>query len=200
MTAPDQAANRPPAAFLATFLFSLCVSGSLVSARLVHGPSVVSWLWSLAVTLGAAALVARSRGFGRDPLGLSSRAQRVPSFLGAQLLAGAAAIALIHWAALHLAAGTGLAETPAQLVNDGVLIAALLGLVWCFTARSPIARAVLPVASFALVAAYAATRAAWHVDPFPGFPVQSYVVGQVLATAAALFGCYVVQPGQGYGR
>jgi hypothetical protein len=197
MIAFEREFSAPRAAFIAAFLFSACVCVSLVCERLAHGPSAVGLLWSLAVTLGAAALVILGNGFGTEPAGFATSLRRLPAVLCAHLLGIASAIALVHLAMLYFAAQASLAESPAQLVNDGVLIVALLCLVWSYAARSRVARAALPILSFALVGGYALSKAAWHVDPFPGFEVQSYVVGQVLATAAALLGYYLLRPEQG---
>lgn len=96
------------------------------------------------------------------------------------------AIAVVHLAISALARGGRLAERPAQVVNDVVLVLTTLGLIWSFVSRLQIARCALPLASFGALGGYAASMGSWHVDPFPGLPVQHFVVQQVLSTSAAL--------------
>jgi hypothetical protein len=178
--------RRLGAAFLAAFAFSALVCGSVIAQRMARGDSPVGWLFGVGITVAAAFLV----HFTRRALDASS----LRSVLAANVLGLAAAMALVHLGALTAFAGDGLIERPAQLANDGVLDVALLGLAWSYVARSPRARALLPVPSFLLVGGYLLTRGAWHVDPFHGFGVQSYVVTQVLATAGGLLAYYLLHP------
>jgi hypothetical protein len=170
------------AVFVVAFLFAAAVSTSVVSERLAHGHSSTGWLCGLAVTFAAGFLVFYSLRSGKLPAVL----------VGIHLLGIACAMAFVHLAARFLLEDSGLVEQPIQLVNDGVLTLALLCLVWSYIARAPLARALLPLPSFALVLGYAATMADWHVDRFSGFGVQSYVIAQVFATAAGLFLYYIL--------
>jgi hypothetical protein len=173
-------------AFAAACFFSACVSASVICERLAHGQSSLGWICCLAVTIGAVALIYCSR----PALGAAG----VAPILGAHLSGIVLATAAVHLAARAWLGPERFVERPAQFVNDGVLNLALLGLVWSYLARSPLVRAVLPVPAFLLVCGYALTKTEWHLDPFSGFGVQSYVVGQVFATAVGLFACYLLQP------
>ena len=182
MTVLDAGASR--GSFLAAFLFALLTSGSLVCERLARGHSSCSWLCSLAVTAGALLLLASANA----PAIQSSRSvvRRSEAVFCAQSLGIAAAIAFVHLALVALSDGERLVEQPAQLINDLVLAAATLGFAWSIATPARRLRTLSPLLSFGLLAAYTCTKRSWHLDPFPGFAVQHYVVGQVLSTSAGL--------------
>jgi hypothetical protein len=173
-------------ALIAALAFSGCVSVSVVYERVAHGHAAFGWICAIAVTISSAALI-----FYSKPLPIKGG---VPTILVGHLFGIFAGATLVHVVVIPFVAEHQLVEHPAQLVNDGVLMLALLGLVWSYLARTPLARAILPIPSFLLVCGYAVTRAEWHLDPFSGFGVQSYVVNQVFATAAGLFFYFVLRP------
>ena len=178
-------------AFLAAFFFALLSSISVICERLAQGRSALGWLCSIAVIAGAVVLILsenRPRA-DRD----RRREGRPTAVLSGHLLGSLAAVSLVHLAVLGIFADR-LVERPAQLVNDGVLVAATLGFVWSFVSRNRVVRLILPLLSYGLLAGYVATMTSWHLDPFPGLDVQHYVVGQVVSTSAALLIYYFFVP------
>ncbi|MFT3709255.1 MAG: hypothetical protein QM817_16570 [Archangium sp.] len=161
-------------AFVTAFFFALLASGSVVCARLSEANTPFAVLASVAVTVGAVMLVVT----GRSP--------RAPVIITAHVSGAIVALLAVHLAIALFLAGEPLIERPAQLMNDAVLVLTTLGFVWSFVTRHRVMRVVLPIASCALLGAYAASMVRWHLDPFPGLRVQHFVVGQVVSTSIAL--------------
>lgn len=168
--------------FVFAFVLGAFASAGLVAERLTRGNTALA----IALVLGGLALVLLTLGVVRP------FARRVGPFLAAQGLG-----ALLGVLASHLALALifnlvprpdGLSETPAQLVNDTVLVLGLGALVGSVALRARRARGLLAVAAFALVALYQATALEWHVDAFSfgELTIQRFVAMQVLAVAAGL--------------
>ena len=161
--------------FLAAFTFTLVACAGLLGRRLAQGDLSGAWPWSVGVMFAAVIVAVSSRVFGPR--------------IAAHALGAALAIGLVHFTLLLRpgAFGGALVEDPRQLVNDGVLVAAILALVWSFDARGALARVALPAAALAVVTLYDLTAPSWHLDAFAGTGVQHYVSAQVVAVAAGLF-------------
>lgn len=171
------------AAYLAGFVVALLASGSLICERLAEGHSPLGWFGTLAVTASAILLVAS----GKPLLSLREiHRSHFPGLVGAHLLGIATGILLVHVVATQIPNSEHLIERPAQFVNDLVLASTTLALVWSFVAHTRVMRTLLPLLSVGLLAAYAMTMANWHLDPFPGFEVQRYVLGQAFSIGSGL--------------
>ncbi|MFT3837880.1 MAG: hypothetical protein QM723_12890 [Myxococcaceae bacterium] len=178
----DRRLWRP--AFFFAFGFMLLSSVGLVVERLAFGESEAAWIFSILITSGALFLAVSSSLFLQPSRpGVLSQGRRL---FGAHLAGVVAAVLAVHLGLRVLPFRGRLIEAPAQLVNDAVLGVATLGLVWSVATRSPLVRVIAPVFSFVVVAGYVGTMSAWHVDPFVGTAVQTYVVKQILATAISL--------------
>ena len=174
--------------FAAGLLLALLTSVGIAGERLSAGNSVVAVVANAVATVAAVvALVLMLRARSRALAAPHERTH--PALLLAPQLVGAVAgIALVHVAlrVSTLSASHLLVERPAQFVNDGVAVAALLAVIWGASAR-PFGVACV-VGGAALVTAYAATASSWHLDPmtFRAATVQQFVAAQFVAAAVAV--------------
>jgi hypothetical protein len=174
----------PP--FAVAFVFAAVASTALAMVRLSHGAGEAPPL-PLPLLMVVLASMAALLAFDLLEGGLRVWPGRL-EWIASQLLAVVCAMVLVHlvlrcasaWLPLHLIEG------PRQLVNDMALAGCTLGLVWSTRAVRPASRLVLLSAALVGVACYGATAMLWHMDPFPGTPVQRFVVTLVGADAAAL--------------
>ena len=161
--------------FFAALVLAVTTSSSLVTQRLTHGaPATV--VWSLAFMV--AALLTWRASNPRD----------VKRHLRAQLAGASVGTVATHLGLVH--GDAALVESLPQFTNDAVFVTVILAAVWVLRlgpGRRPIA--VLPLL---LLGAYAATARCWHVDHFPGSPVQDFVLQQSLAVLLGLLAFDVI--------
>lgn len=163
-------------------------SAGLVAERISGGDTTLAvylQLQTLALTLLAVVLL---RPLAERAPARKTRALGLGGLMTAQLVAMLAGVALTHGLIIATAPSAGLRETPAQLVNDATLGAALLFLVWSVVGIGARLRLAMTVAAFLLVALYRATATLWHVDviAFPVLTIQQFVTVEVTAVAAGL--------------
>lgn len=173
-------------------------SGGVVVERLSAGSlsfAACATLVTAAATALAAVTVRRAIEAGRS----GEREPGPPALVLVQMFGLAMGVAFVH-AVLALIApppvAGALAEAPAQLVNDGVLVGGLLLLVWSNVAASRRVRTGLALAAFGLIGAYRATATTWHVDAisFASLTVQHFVCVELAAAAAALLFVFLASP------
>ncbi|NUP10857.1 MAG: hypothetical protein HOW73_32840 [Polyangiaceae bacterium] len=176
-----------------SFVLTLLASCTLVGERITQGELSVAWLCSALLTFVAIVCV---QSIDRSPTSPAASARSKGRVVAAHALGAASAIAVVHVAVALKSrlAGGALVERPSQIVNDLVLVGAILGLVWSLRAANPLVRLGLPAISLGAVTLYFATARFWHLDPFPGFAVQRFVVQQALVTAGALLVFDVFRP------
>jgi len=178
---------------LVSFFLTLLVSGSVLAVRLSRGHLSMAWLASAVVTLGAILCATSLDVFTRPP---TLREERRASLLSAHAFGVVVGLGLVHVALVlrGTSIDPALVERPSQLVNDLVLVGAILSVCWSLDAASLVTRVGVPVLALVVVAAYRATANRWHADGFPGFAVQRFVVHQCVATLGALFLFDVFRP------
>jgi hypothetical protein len=162
--------------FVVGFVVALATSGAILAARLSEGSVRAALIGNAIVTIVA---IACMRAVRRRALSeIDALVQAVGAFAG---------VLVAHAWAHHLATQIPwLCERPAQLVNDCVAATAVLGIIWA-AARDLDWRWL--TLSLAIVTAYHATSAHWHLDRAPHaftFTVQQVVVAEALASAVAL--------------
>lgn len=142
--------SSAPSAFTAGFVFALVACGGVLAERLTHGELRVAAVAHVLYT--AAVLVVAAR---RDS---SAR------LIAAQLFGASLGITVAHAALRASEAGASpwLAECPAQLVNDAVVVFAPLAIVAASSRRPP--NTVALVATLAVVTVYRMTAPLWHFD------------------------------------
>lgn len=183
-------------AFAGAFSLSALASGALVAERLTRGAMPHPGWVNAGMALVAALLAAVSLGlFGRTEIVGGAKGRDV-TIIVAQALAAVSAIGVTHLLLGRWAGGVGgwLVEGPRQLVNDAVLVGVILGLVWSVAASTSVLRLANAAACLGLLGLYFSTASRWHLDPFPGIPVQEYVFRQCLSIAAALVVFDLVRP------
>jgi hypothetical protein len=164
---------------------ALAASGGILSERISGGSLRVGFVANVVITLSAIVafvVTMRAVSTSRDAASGLSKSQVL-----AQALGGVLGILLVHAVVRGGSVGAPwLSEKPAQLVNDGVVVFAILAVVWgCARNLDP---RVLIVA-LVLVTGYAATAGRWHLDRAPhGFDatVQQFVVAEFVAVALAV--------------
>jgi hypothetical protein len=163
-------------AFGAGLLLATFTSAGIAGERVSAGSLGVALVANAAATLAAlvvASLTARARS-SDDAHSCSARSKLVVAL---QVVGAAVGVAVVHLALRALESGhsSALVERPAQFMNDGVAVLAILFVVWGATSE-PIALARV-VAGTALVLLYVATASRWHLDPmrFHGATVQQLV-------------------------
>lgn len=175
---------------LVACVLGVVTSGGLVLERMAQGDLRVALLVN-AVTTVAVLVVARWNAEirARRPRAASDRKSRAVRVALGQGAGAAFAVALVH-ATLRLVHDPSLAwmnEGVAQLVNDAVAVGALLSVAWAASRRPP--RLGHLAGALALVTAYRASAACWHLDRAPhGFAItiQQLVVAQFVAAALAV--------------
>jgi len=161
-------------AFLAALAFACVATTGLVEQRLAPDSHVSLWI-------GAASLACALQLFlsARPTIGVCQHTWT--KIHGAQVLGAATGVLVIHTlvAVKLVPHDPSLVESPAQLVNDAVLVGGVLALVWAVVA--PALRSRLIWFAIALVPSfvYFRTPIYWHCDRFAGFPVQHYVAAQL---------------------
>jgi hypothetical protein len=165
-------------AFLAALAFACVATTGLVEQRLAPGSHVSIWI-GVASLACALQLFLSARGHGGHT-----------KIHAAQLLGAATGVVAVHTlvAVKLVPHDPALVESPAQLVNDAVLVGGVLALVWAVVA--PGLRSKLIWFAIALVPSFAYFRTPiyWHCDRFAGFPVQHYVAAQLTIAFDAAVG------------
>lgn len=181
------------ASAMLSFLLAIFASTSVIDTRVAHGSIRSPWMIVLvsfsAIFCSISVAVFRARGAG--PLRDSRLAY-------AHAVGAACGIALAHLVAFArgVFSNADLVERPRQLVNDTLLVGALLALAWSMGRAT---RGWLLLWSLATVALYLATAGEWHLDHFAGVDVQRFVVTEIVAAAGSLvlfksFGGYQLSP------
>ncbi len=162
------------------FVVALTASLALVAERLTSGAAPFSlaalgMVVSMAIVSVMVARELRTRKLGMLPL------------IALHGFGALAAIGLVH-GLVFVVHPRSLVESPAQLVNDGVLAGSALVFAWSHAARTQLRRMLLVSIAVAAVLAYWATASRWHCD-LGTFEtsVQRLVVEQVFMVAAVLF-------------
>jgi hypothetical protein len=157
-------------AFVAALAFACVATVGLVEQRLAPASRVSVWICAASLVC-ALQLVLSARVAGHTWTKIHA----------AQLVGAATGVVAVHTlvAVKLVPHDPALVESPAQLVNDAVLVGGVLALVWAVVA--PALRSRLIWFAIALVPSFAYFRTPlyWHCDRFAGFPVQHYVAAQL---------------------
>ncbi len=160
-------------AFGAGLLLATFPSAGIAGERVSAGSLGVALVANAAATLAALVVLGitarvRSSGDAQSRSGL---------VVALQVVGAAVGVAVVHLALRNIGTGASaeLVERPAQFMNDGVAVLAILCVVWGATSE-PVALARV-VAGSAIVLLYVGTASRWHLDPiqFRGATVQQLV-------------------------